>query len=562
MKRLLTLTFIIVATIGTALYFLIGPVRGLRREPIKDLAVFYIDSKQLVEDSNIDAYLNEENRRLIATSLSSEIGDSALRDHLSAIATNPDNSGLWLSRPIYAYVNESHALEYEGAIVAEVNDVAKLDLTMQILGQIAEKDGMTSSMRVDGNIRKFSFDEVCGGYNNERLVITIASKGSNALLSEALSRPLSDLSIFEGHDAALYLDINRASAIYTEHIKDEIKENKRLRDKSDYDFEREVYESNIASLEEHLARLNTSLETLLDKSASMLTTLNFDPGNIRLASSYKGVNAPDGLLMEANNDNLRYVSEDLSGVINIGTNGAVLSKYISEHIPSNLSAMLGGLRSNEFSLAVQVGLDALSSIDGDLTIAVGEICGSLRGWGYAKYANMDSIDLLAMAEVKDNYIFDNIKLFAGNIFTTESDGSLSVGVDDDINAYVGQLDTKFYAGLNLRPEEVVTPALTARWFDKVEGGAAYAVIDIELVMCSSYVEALMAEWKSEVSGFEYDLVDVILGDLDYIYIRTNTDLSSELVVEFDNKEKNSLEQIVDVCMGYYLMLVASGEAIF
>lgn len=555
MKRINPLIIIAIIAISTALFFLLKPFnKEEQREPISDMIVLYIDSKQLITKSAIENYLNEANRKFAATMAIGKLDAEEYSDHLLAIAVNLDNSGLMLSEPIYAYANAVNQDQFEGAAIIEVADVNMLDITMKLLDKIAECESVDFEFSKIGDTRYFTCQDIAGGYNKSHLALTTNNSAGAQVLHNALSRPLSDLSIFKNHDMALYVDLNKLISSYESNASKKLSELNENIAESDYDFEIELYTSHISQLENQLIQLDNIRNSLSDDAVA-IASLNFDAGRIRFTTEHQGVTFPDGLLKETSNRHLTYFDKEVIAIANYCINGDLVSQILGDNISPDMGTMLG-IGRNEFGIGLQIALDALSTMNGDLTIALnsidGEVSQRYSRYNQHSYEHLDisSLNALLITDVSDRYIIDNITRIGGDFFIRNSDGALTMSLNNKLKLYLGQQDNTLYAGINEYPILSSKPATEANWYYDIEGSVGYTVVNINALLNSNYIDLAYNNWLNSLPSLDAELIRKTTTSLDYAYNRIDTEFTNEFVVVFKNKETNALKQLVDTITPY------------
>lgn len=554
MKRINPLIIIAIVAISTALFFLLKSHNNeVRREPITDAFVFYIDGKQLITKSGIEQHFSEDNRKFLATIATSELETTEYNEHIIDIAANPDNTGLWLSHPIYAYANSLDLETFDGVVIVEVSDITKLDTTINLLKDIADAEGEYLDVKVIGDTRYFTCDELIGGYNKSHLAISFDTDNNNNIIRDALSRPLSDLEMFKGYDMAAYIDLNKVIDMQEKSTMEYIKELKQNLDYSDYDYEIEIYESQIAQSEELLMQLSDMRNSLRD-DASLITSLNFEAGQVRLAIDTEGVTFSGDILKELKNEHLKYIDEEVISLINYNIDGTALSQYLNDNMPSDIATTLGVSR-NEFGMGLQIALDALSSINGEVTLALLDLNGAIsKRYSYYNnnYLELNSVKAMMLTDVTDRYIIDNISRFGGSIFDRTEDGILSIQLDENNVCVLGQQEGLLYAGINASLQPSPNPATAASWYKDINNNLGYFVLNINSMLYSSYVDAAYNRWLDDMSSSDERLVREIVSSLDYLYHRIDKKYNNELVLVFKDRESNALKQLTDPVVNYVM----------
>ena len=409
-------------------------------------------------------------------------------------------------------------------------------------------------MKQSGDTRYVSLEGIECGYNKSHLALAISEFKATALLQATLTRPLSDLSTFEGHDAAVYINLHKLLDNNLKQTTERIAALKENIANNTLSYEVELHKAQIAPLEEQLSRLQNMYSTL-NNDASLLTTLNFEEGCIRLTTNCNGVALPTDLIREANNTHLSYIDEEVIAIANYGVNGKSLAQIIGGNIPTDMASMLG-IGRNEFNMGLQIALDAVSSINGDITIALNALDGgiqerynSYRRHNY-KSIEVENIKALLISDVYDSYIFDNINRFGGNIINHNEDGSLSLSIAKNIKLNAGQSDNLFYTGINTTLTDSPNPATRTKWFNDVNHSYGYTVLNINSMLYSSYIDATYNDWLKTLSKSDAELMCDIISSLDYAYHRLHKDYTNELVFVFKNRDVNALKQLTDLFTPY------------
>ena len=559
MKRINPLIIIAIIAIVSALFLLLRPTDNkVEKEAIEDMVVIYIDGKQLIEKSGLGEHFSVDNRRFIASLATGSMEHS---EHIISIAVNPDNSGLWFSRPIYAYANHNEKNEFDIVAIIEVNDINRLDTTMQLLDSIAESEGVVFDLKQVGDTRYVSLEGIECGYNKSHLAIAISEANTTTLLQTALTRPLSDLSTFEGHDTAMYINLHKLLDNNLKQTTERIAALKENIANNTLSYEVELYKAQITPLEEQLSRLQNMYSTL-NNDASLLTTLNFEDGNIRLMTSCNGVALPTDLMREVNNSHLSYIDEEVIAIANYGVNGKSLAQIIGDNIPTDMASMLG-IGRNEFNMGLQIALDAVSSINGDITIALNALDGgiqerynSYRRQSY-KSIEVENIKALLITDVDDSYIFDNVNRFGGNMLNHNEDGSLSLSIAKNIKLNAGHSDHLFYTGINTTLTDSPNPATHTKWYNDVNHSCGYTVLNINSMLYSSYIDATYNDWLKTLSKSDAELMRDIISSLDYAYHRLDKDYTNELVLVLKNRDVNALKQLTNLFIPYTMQQAKS-----
>lgn len=522
MKKLLyaLLAVVITAAVATAVIFTLNK-KGETAEnkgsekPFSETALLLIDLKQLVEKGEFAALLEPEQRQLYATLLASQTETEADAEYIRTIAEDFTKLGLSIETPAYGYLSTISEDAVEGAIVVDVANAKDVDTFIEFLS----RNGAPMNIERKGNTRHITSEEfgseVAIGYNDDRFVIALSSiRNGQEMLAEAFKTAAPNFAAFEGRDIAMYLDLNTLLNIVDEELREE-----------SFDAEAELAQFN-------------EVRKQFGKNASLITGLTFDSGRITLDITALDINAPkNNPAKVVSNKHLAYIPNDTFAVANIGVNGANLSTILSEVLTPDLAEQFGISR-NEFNAMKEIARGALGSIDGDITLAVNRINGSL-------YNSTPYIVADVLVDVRDRYIISNVGLFAQGFATQEYEDAYVASLDNYNDIYFGQQDNILYASLNNLPEELPNSATTARWAKELNNCYGYVLVDIVNLLKQSFVESAMSELYYEIGPDGYIIFSNILNMFDYALLINRSTSRSELSIVLSDKQTNSLKQIVD-----------------
>lgn len=522
MKKLLyaLLAVVITAAVATAVIFTLNK-KGETAEnkgsekPFSETALLLIDLKQLVEKSEFAALLEPEQRQLYATLLASQTETEADAEYIRTIAEDFTKLGLSIETPAYGYLSTISEDAVEGAIVVDVANAKDIDTFIDFLS----RNGAAMNIERKGNTRHITSEEfgseVAIGYNDDRFVIALSSiRNGQEMLAEAFKTATPNFVAFEGRDIAMYLDLNTLLNIVDEELR-----------KESFDVEAELAQFN-------------EVRKQFGKNASLITGLTFDSGRITLDITALDINAAQNNPAKVvSNKHLAYIPYDTFAVANIGVNGANLSTILSEVLTPDLAEQFGISR-NEFNAMKEIARGALGSIDGDITLAVNRINGSL-------YNSTPYIVADVLVDVRDRYIISNVGMFAQGFATQEYEDAYVASLDNYNDIYFGQQDNILYAALNNLPEELPNSATTARWAKELNNCYGYVLVDIVNLLKQSFIESAMSELYYEIGPDSYTIFSNILNMFDYALLINRSTSRSELSIVLSDKQTNSLKQIVD-----------------
>lgn len=517
MKKVL-ISLGVIAAIAVAAFFIFRENKP-KSLPIDADFAFYFDGKQLVDKSGILADLNESQRKTLGTMLASEFDRTNDTEYIQSLVVDLNNTGLNLSLPMYAYSNvDIESESYDMVAVAAVHDINLVDrFTEFALDLYNSNEGTNMSVERDGDIRiiRIENSNTLIGYN-DRLAVAVGKSNAELdcreLLNSSLTLAYADLSIFGERDMAIYIDYNRLIDIMEYASKQE----------SEYDIP-----------EEFMAYCTKARETL-SEDAAMVVGLSFLDGRVVIDGCAQGINTEASAYMGVTeNANLRFLPDTLLAMLNLNIDGSKAVALLREMPTDTLSETLG-IDSNEFNAGFQIVCDAIGSIDGDVILSLNNLEG--------KY-NVNNVEALLMAEVKDDYILSNITMFAAPFFTRVDESNYTMRLGSNLSLYLGQDDTIFYTGVNdeLAPE--LESATSARWMDDVTGSNGYMIIDIDNMASNNFINNALNEIKYEMSGDEAAIMDKIVDMSNYIYAKSYNNTNVELVWVLDNGDANALNQL-------------------
>ena len=508
-----------------------------KREPISSDFALYLDGYQLVEKSGLLEQFTESNRLMIASTASSQVS-AENAEFLKSVVVDLDNSGLSLTKPAYALLNfDETTEEADLTAVVEVHNVESVDKLMATLSDLLVHQGeepLTLSREGDNRYVDLGEESTLVGYNESRMVVCVKNDELKLFVDTALDAPLADLEPFGERDFALYINNHRmmdiAQKMYAEQL---------------------VYNDVEA---QNMVNYITKYRASLAEESSTIIGLAFEKGEIVLDSKAEGVNSEEfGWVKSANGNNLQYLPKDALALINLSLNGEGLMSFVNEVLTDEFIASLG-MDTNEFNAGMAIATDAISSIDGDITIALNKLDGVV----YHGYPQPSNVEAIMLADVKDSYIIDNVALFGGAFLTRTADGNYTLPLSRAMRINLGQNENTLFAGVNASLTEQNPSAKEARWAEIVEGAYGSCIlVDVEQMMRTKFINDLFALTLEGLNEPADAITEQILALSDYFYARAMDSTSGEIVWVFDNKDTNSLRQISDIVMPYIKLFVAS-----
>lgn len=481
------------------------PTRALESD-----VVVYLDGKQVLDKSGLLEQVAPM-MGLIAENVAMEF-EAADQQFVKAVMDNLDNTGITFSKPFYINVNIDEFGEPENAaLIAKVNNSGDVDHLLELLGVEAEREG---------GDRIFSLDGAVAGYNNSRLVVAVSDSESKSYdyLKHVLSSADEDLSIFGKRDIGIYANA---------HTIMELIKNSNIA--SIQSLEMYGFEGEVEELEAQNRQIDDYMSTM-EPDAYLLAGLAFEPGRIVLDMDVEGFPDNNNLAKKVSNDNLAYIPGTTWAVANLGVNGAALAEQLSTLITPELLGVEDG---GELGMVMSIVEDVVSSFAGDITIA-------LNNYREGYYGSV--VDAIAMIDVKDDYIINNLATYApfmGVELEREGKNQYSLSVDYANSLYIGQTKDTFYVGVNSIPEALSNSAARARWYGDVNNTYGYVVVD-----ANNLIKKFRDDLQVELGYQAMEIVDM----LDYAYLSFPTTKTFELALALKDKHTNSLEQIADLVM--------------
>ena len=507
-----------------ALFALSCSTKNYEPEPIWENAVIvaYANLGELHTKSHIAAF--------DLTSRIAELDDQdkATAELLLSILKDPTTSGIAIDKPAYIAINDcdSEFTPTDMLIALEVCDASLLDATLKSL----DNDFDSNCVTLKGDKRIITLDNnLAFGYDNERLVLL--QQGA-ADLTESIAQQLdyapADVSRFAEQDAAIYLDIDRLFAVALNNLPQD-------------------NEDDMEAIEE----MQSLYSDYFNTEASATMGLRFDNGAITISSNCEGLSeSVTAQLKSANGDHLNLLEASPIALLYMGVSGETIAETLNTAISAMLSDDDAIGANNEINIYKNIALGVVASIEGDLMLALTDANGKLVEDIFGdKNLVFTTANALFTADVKDNYIMDNVKTYGAGLLSKGRDNSYSINAfGNKIN--IGQCDDTFFVGVNNNATKKSPSAANEAWAESVPGCYSYAMIDFNRLFSSNFGKALLTTIYNNVpQGDLSNTTKLVIENLDRFYILTNgteQSISSELKLTLKNRETNALEQIVHV----------------
>lgn len=510
--------------------------------------VAYVNLDQLAEKGAFDKFITADDRSLLASMLSSGVDGKKEAKQLKDIVKNLDAMGIDTQKPVCCYLSE----DFTGIVfVANISDVERADSTISLISYILEEDGEDAlDLRVKNDTRTIDGEDFAVAYNDNLFALAFGGYDENlGLAKRAVKQAQVDLSMFGASDIAVSVNVDKCFSFVRMQLDDQKMMLEEMYDNDDIDFD--YYRDQIESLSETEAMLD-EYSNSLEPNASILFSLTFDNGRMTLAYSCDGIDFGeyDNIVKPVNMDHLAYLSKDACAVMSMGVNGPAWSEFIRDLLTSDMLRSLDIYLSSEERMIVSIVADAIETIDGGVTIALDDLDGELVEeydyyWDeYTVEPSLKSVDALLMADVTDSYIIANISQFAGDYMVKEDSRHYSLNwMDNDF--MMGQDNGLFYVGANMTPVEKGSSALNAKWVKDIEGSVSYVVLNIDALMATEFMKMMDTYLEGDS---DYLVFREVIDMFSYAYVDAKDYNSSEIVVVFDDKKTNALEQINNLVM--------------
>ncbi len=507
---------------------------GVKVKPTETF-VFYVDLEQLGTKSAIDEVITDGNRSLIATVLTADSYNSEWTEYAKTLLKNLSASGLDTSVPVYGYVNMTDE-GVEFATIASVSSADKLDKFMEFFSDITGED---IEVYRNGDTREFMIEEFAFAYNNKRFVMVANdseafSYDPSSFANKALNRPEADLSAYAKYDVAFDVDIPKCIDIAIYEIQGDIDDDYEYLEYYADEWEYDWVMDSIKEQEQMLEYLKDFKGQYSD-DARIVQGTTFLAGKIVAELSMTGYNGDIDICKKVSNKHLQYVDNDVLAAMNIGINGKNLSTILSENINSEYANILGFDR-NEFNIYFGILCDAIKSINGDMTLALNDV-------EFDYYDDPESVDALLAVDVNDDYIISNIAQFGEGILTKYDNNRYGYTYDDFVFS-LGQQNNTLFATVNNQFKPMANSASTKSWAKELANSYGYFVVDIDNIIANRNIAPIYRSALDEMNRTSANNVNKFVESFSYAYVTINTPTSVQMVVAFDDKKTNSLEQVV------------------
>lgn len=515
-------------------------------KPIEDPIFLYVNIGQLASKGAFDKFITPENRSLISTVLSSQFDSAKEAEHLKNIITNLEAIGIDTHVPIYGYLADNLN---DCVVVATVLDITQIDRSVALISYLLEQNGEDAiSILNEDDMRMFEYNGVAVVYNSDRVALAIGDSDTIIdIAKDAINRPQMDMSVFGESDIALLVNTDRCVQLASEHVNNEILVLNEKYNAGEIGMERYSTQTEVLVERDELI---LSYATYFEPNSNILLSTTFDLGRMTLAYSSKGINFGEyaGIGKSANMEHLSNLSKDTYAVMGVGVDGTILAQFVRNVLNGDMLQSVGITPTNEINMFVSIACDALSTIDGGVTLAIEEIDGEIKPqynhyWDeYYIEPAIKSVKAMLLADVTDTYIISNIAQFAGG-FLRKVDSTHYTLRLMNYNFSMGQDDNLFHLGVNTTPQVATPSVLDTEWAKDIEGTMGYVAVNVDALMASKFMKSTNKYISTQIMEEYRELYHNATELVSYVYASVDSLESAEVVVVFDDKSVNALEQI-------------------
>lgn len=458
--------------------------------------------------------------------------DEAKAEVIATILHDPKTSGIASDKPLYIAIKEcNNDLVAEDMYVAlEISDIAKLDATLKTFGD----DFNNAELSINGEKRIISLDENTAiGYDNRRLIVAYKHSNDSSDLQQSLIKQLdylpADMSRFNNQDIAVYIDIDKFSSNFI---------------------------TETASTEEQMAEqikeFNELYGQYFEEQASAIMGIKFKNGAIALSVDSEGIsNNLLSKLRKASTEHIRLLEPSPIALLNVGINGEAMAELLDVALNNIIEEgdVIGA--NNDINIYKNIALGVVSSIEGNLMLALSEANGKLIDDIIdGKRLVFTTAKAMFTADVKDDYIMQNVDRYGQGILTKGKDNSYSLNAFGN-NINIGQNEQTFYLGINNSASAKNPSVADQEWSNDILGSYLYAMIDFKKFFKSSFaIAALTNSYNNIPDEDTRELIKLFTTNINSLYILINGDenrLHGEWKLILNDTETNALKFIIDTC---------------
>jgi hypothetical protein len=500
----------------------------------------YINVNQIVEKSGITDF----ERNIIAGQLVKEIRNYNDAEFITAAIADFNNTGIDFDSPVYATIDITDEGTIDVVMIAKVADVEKLDRLAEIVLQYVPN----TNIETRGSNRYFvTADNILPaiGYNDNYLALVMSQNGnSRQFLDKVLRGYEVDATIFNSLDAGVAINLNKVAnvanlildtAILRVQMYAEIYKGK----EDEYDFN-----ERIATLDKIKSTLN-SISNKFEDNASLVAGVEFKSGEAVLNVEINGIKQ-EGLMATrpVNNSYLTNLPADLLAIANINIDGKAAANILEQ----NKDIILSNLNVGSVIPYIDIIIDAIKSLDGDITLAVNKLeFHKEYDWYYDDYDyELRGFDFDLYATVCDRYIFDNVVNLPGiNNYLKPVGNDIFAINAAGMNILFGQNGNTLYVGSDDTAETTESNATFASWYPRVSNGSyGYLILNLQQLLKSDLGAQILDSFEKKGNYNAIEAARNFLDNLDYVAINLPQSNKLELAVVFNDRTTNALKQII------------------
>lgn len=530
---LATVAIIIVAT---------GCQNDKQSSPTKANAAItaYINVNQIVEKSGITDF----ERNIIAGQLVKEIRNYNDAEFITAAIADFNNTGIDFDSPVYATIDITDEETIDVVMIAKVADVEKLDRLAEIVLQYVPN----TNIETRGSNRYFvTADNILPaiGYNDNYLALVMSENGnSRQFLDKVLRGYEVDATIFNSLDAGVAINLNKVANVANLILDTAIQRVQMYAEI--YEGEEDEYNFNerITTLDKIKSTLN-SVSSKFEDNASLVAGVEFKSGEAVLNVEINGIKQEGLMAMRpVNNSYLTNLPADLLAIANINIDGKAAANILEQ----NKDIILSNINVGGVIPYIDIIIDAIKSLDGDITLAVNELeFHKEYDWYYDDYDyELRCFDFDLYATVCDRYIFDNVVNLPGiNNYLKPVGNDIFAINAAGMNILFGQNGNTLYVGSDNTAEATDSNATFASWCPRVSNGSyGYLILNLQQLLKSDLGAQILDSFEKKDNYNAMEAARNFLDNLDYVAINLPQSNKLELAVVFNDRTTNALKQII------------------
>lgn len=511
-------------------------------EPVWDEAIYVAYAN--IENIHTKADLANIDLSRLEHSLRNEVTseERADIDQLMALLRNPSIAGIDVGKPAYIAIRQlsSDGDPKHASLALEICNAQALDTALESLGDKVSIENFT----LEGDTRIIRFNATSYvGYNNERMVALhcdVEGMDPHSELLKLLTYLPADMSRFGSRDVALHIDTRKLFSIIVGEPAQNIEPASESEEQTD----------ESSAEEELLGNFWEAYYQYLTDESTMIVGLTFENGSILLDSDISRINEnANRIFVEANGSNLKMLDKSPIAILNAGINGEVASNLLNTAVDAAMELNQIPV-SNEINIVKNIALGIVSSMQGDLTLALSDAEGRLiDDVFYGKKLVFTTANALFASEVKDDYIMQNISLYGGSFLQKKGPNKYFASMFGN-NIHIGDKGNRFYVGVNNNGENKTPSASNEEWSNNVNGSYVYSMIDFKKLFNTSFGRAALSTiCQNAQSSSERDLAKLFAERADHLFILCNGGedyAHGEIMLTLVDGQTNALNQIITI----------------